>query len=50
MKGGENMEYSAPKVIDVSLGVKGVEREHDQPDGPSKCSNSCCYYRDGSTW
>lgn len=43
------MEYKKPELIEVSLEVKGVERE-TSADGPSKCSNSCCYYRDGATW
>lgn len=43
------MEYRKPEVQNISLEVKGIENEN-APDGPSKCSNSCCYYRDGSTW
>lgn len=43
------MEYSAPKVNEVSLEVKGVSSENG-PDGPSRCSSSCCFYRDGATW
>ena len=43
------MEYKCPEVTAVSLDIKGVQRD-DTPDGPSRCSNSCCYYRDGSTW
>lgn len=43
------MVYTAAKVSEVSLDVKGVEREN-APDGPSNCSSSCCYYRDGATW
>jgi hypothetical protein len=43
------MEYKRPEVIAVSLNVKGSHRENSA-DGPSKCSNSCCYYRDGATW
>lgn len=43
------MEYVKPEVEKVSLEVKGVDRENEA-DGPSKCSNSCCYYRDGATW
>ena len=43
------MEYKKPEVTAVSMNVKGAERENSA-DGPSKCSNSCCYYRDGATW
>lgn len=43
------MQYSEPKITEVSLEVKGIERDNSA-DGPSKCSNSCCYYRDGASW
>ena len=43
------MEYKSPEVISVSLSVKGAQREKSA-DGPSKCSNSCCFYRDGASW
>lgn len=43
------MEYKKPEVEKVSLEVKGIERESGN-DGPSRCSNSCCFYRDGATW
>lgn len=43
------MEYKSPEVISVSLNVKGAKREKSA-DGPSNCSNSCCFYRDGGTW
>ena len=43
------MEYKNPEVQKVSLEAKGTEKEKSA-DGPSKCSNSCCYYRDGATW
>ena len=48
-KGGKSMEYVKPKTEEVKLDVKGIERENN-PDGPSRCSNSCCFYRDGATW
>lgn len=43
------MEYTSPNLTTISLEVKGTERQNSA-DGPSKCSNSCCYYRDGATW
>ena len=43
------MEYKRPEVTTVSLDVKGAVREI-AADGPSRCSNSCCFYRDGATW
>lgn len=43
------MVYNKPELTAVSLNVKGAARENQQ-DGPSKCSNSCCYYKDGATW
>ena len=43
------MGYKKPEATEISLNVKGTERENSA-DGPSKCSNSCCYYRDGATW
>ena len=43
------MEYKKPEVTAVSLNVKGSNSDNSS-DGPSKCSNSCCYYRDGATW
>lgn len=43
------MEYKKPEVTAVSLNVKGSHGDNSA-DGPSKCSNSCCYYRDGATW
>lgn len=43
------MKYQSPQISEVSLDVKGTKREN-AADGPSKCSNSCCYYRDGATW
>ncbi len=43
------MEYKKPEVQKVSLEAKGTEREKSE-DGASRCSNSCCYYRDGATW
>ena len=43
------MEYERPEITEVSLGVKGAKREKSG-DGPSKCSNSCCYYYEDSTW
>lgn len=43
------MEYTSPSLTTISLEVKGTERQNSA-DGPSKCSNSCCYYRDGATW
>lgn len=43
------MEYKKPMIVAVSLDVKGSRRENSA-DGPSRCSNSCCYYRDGATW
>ena len=43
------MSYIPAKVTEVSLDVKSVERENG-PDGPSNCSSSCCYYKDGPSW
>ena len=43
------MKYSEPKITEVSLETKGIEHDNGA-DGPSKCSNSCCYYRDGAAW
>ena len=34
---------------DYNKPAEGAEREN-AADGPSRCSNSCCYYRDGATW
>lgn len=43
------MEYTSPNLTTISLEVKGIERQNSN-DGASKCSNSCCYYRDGASW
>ncbi len=43
------MIYEKAKITEISLDIKGVERENSA-DGPSKCSSSCCYYQDGPTW
>lgn len=43
------MEYKKPEVENVVLNVKGAETENGA-DGPSKCSSSCCFYRDGNMW
>ena len=43
------MSYSKPMVKKISLEVKGNKTDMSA-DGPSKCSSSCCFYRDGATW
>lgn len=43
------MEYIRPVITEVTLDVKGAVRENNA-DGPSRCSNSCCFYRDGASW
>ena len=45
----DNMSYSKPMVKKISLEVKGNKTDMSA-DGPSKCSSSCCFYRDGATW
>ncbi len=43
------MAYEKPEITEVSVNAKTPEMEM-AADGPSKCSNSCCWYRDGATW
>lgn len=44
------MSYEKPEMKVTSLEVKSQQSDSAGQDGPSKCSNSCCYYRDGATW
>lgn len=48
-KEATRMEYIRPVITEVTLDVKGAVRENSA-DGPSRCSNSCCFYRDGASW
>ena len=43
------MKYSRPEIHIISTEMDEYQRNFGA-DGPSKCSNSCCFYRDGATW
>lgn len=43
------MEYVKPEIEQVALNVKGATTENGA-DGASRCSSSCCFYRDGASW